>query len=173
MGGAMAQAGLGGGGAGLKQRNPIVTMLIAISGFIAVNVIVRVLLVVLPVGLYGIVGLVGNLMNLAGYLLYCFVMFSMVGELQRHANDSSFPTWGMFVPIWGWILGFTKVRELITQSRQRAGLGGEARNIALYIFLAPFALAADINDLAGGGAPQMQGAPPGGYGAPGGFGGGY
>jgi hypothetical protein len=112
------------------------------------------------------------LFSLAGYLFFCFIMMGMVKELQAAENDSSFPGFANFVPIWNLIIWWSKVRALIAQAKQRRGIHpAEAKGIVWYIFFAPYALAADLNDLAGGGgAPPQMGMH---GGAPGGMMGGY
>ncbi|MBM4360484.1 MAG: hypothetical protein FJ096_20445, partial [Deltaproteobacteria bacterium] len=167
-----ALAGAIGGGNRPTVRNPIVTYLIAISGFIALRVIGSILLAVIPMSMWGLIGLLLNLLNLASYLLFSFVIFGMVNELQGFVGGA-FPAWHVFIPFYGWFLGFTKIREMMGEARMRAGAPGEVKHVLLYVFFLPYAMAADLSDVAqGGGAGAPMGGP--GFGGPppgGGFGG--
>jgi hypothetical protein len=55
----------------------------------------------------------------------------------------------MFIPLyqyyWAWIM----VPQEVTKAKQMMGVQAPTRNIVLYIFLFPFALASDLNDMAG------------------------
>ena len=174
-----AFAGAMGGGSRPTQRNAWMTFGVSMAGFVIANLISIVIIPNLNYSLVGIFGLISSLFSLGGYVVYCLIVQSMVGELQGVTGDTSYPKWAVFVPIYNLIILFTKVLPGMQQAKQRAG-APPARSGVAYFFFWVYVMASDLNDLAAGGAGAAAGpgfgGPPqgGGFGGPpqgGGFGG--
>ncbi len=144
----MGQAGFGGGlnappaGSRPQKRNPVVTLLIAWGGAVGANIVGNILAgIVSPFLAYPF--------QLVGMLWVGFIMFKMAQELKAFTNNQDFAPWMAFVPclnIWFFVL---KVPEEMTRAKQMAGVQNPTKGIVLYLFIAPFALASDLNDLSG------------------------
>jgi hypothetical protein len=144
MGAAMGAFGAAAaGGARPTKRNPIVTYLISIAGFIALQILVNVLVFVLPLSMLGILSLVVNLLNIGAYVWFCLVISGMMKEAGAVVNEQ-LPAWLPFVPIYNSI----KAHELVTRAKPMAGSQVPARNIVLYVLFPSYFLAADLNDIA-------------------------
>ena len=176
-----AFAGAMGGGSRPTQRNVLMTFGVSMAGFV-IAILISIVIIIIPNlndSLVGIFRLISALFSLGGYVVYCLIVQSMVGELQGVTGDTSYPKWAVFVPIYNLIILFTKVLPGMQQAKQRAG-APPARSGVAYFFFWVYAMASDLNDLAAGGAGAAAGpgfgGPPqgGGFGGPpqgGGFGG--
>ncbi len=154
---------------------------VSMAGFV-IAILISIVIIIIPNlndSLVGIFRLISALFSLGGYVVYCLIVQSMVGELQGVTGDTSYPKWAVFVPIYNLIILFTKVLPGMQQAKQRAG-APPARSGVAYFFFWVYAMASDLNDLAAGGAGAAAGpgfgGPPqgGGFGGPpqgGGFGG--
>jgi hypothetical protein len=101
-------------------------------------------------------GAKGQTRNPVTVLLISFVccfygvyqMWEMLNELQSYTNDQEFKPWYMFIPLLNYYFLWIKVPEQVTRAKQMAGSRNpQAQGIVLYIFLAPFALAKDLNEV--------------------------
>jgi hypothetical protein len=143
MAGAAAMANVGNpmgplvAGAKPKVRNPILTLALP-YGLIVVGSV-----------LSGIIGLLG-LISTAGAILYLVYAVSMVRELQNYTQDDQFVWWWLFIPCLGIYFMLMKVPEQVTKAKTKAGIvqAKPTRGLVLYLFLWPFALASDLNDIA-------------------------
>jgi hypothetical protein len=80
------------------------------------------------------------------YLL--FQMWTMLNELQAYTRDEEFKPWYMFIPLLNYYFLWIKVPEQVTRAKQMAGSRNpQAQGIVLYIFLGPYALAKDLNEV--------------------------
>jgi hypothetical protein len=85
-------------------------------------------------------------------MLCCFYaiwqMWAMLNELQQYTRDDEFKPWYMFIPLLNYYFLWVKVPEQVTKAKQMAGSRNpQASGIVLYIFLAPYALAKDLNEV--------------------------
>jgi hypothetical protein len=89
----------------------------------------------------------GMLFALAGTAWMVIIAIQMINELKAVTRNAAFPWWPIFVPVyslyWAWLL----VPQEVAKAKQMMGVQAPLRNIVLYIFLWPYALASDINDL--------------------------
>jgi hypothetical protein len=112
-----------------------------IGGFVVANVLTGVLATT--------IGGLANLFTLLAVLFQGFVLFRMASELKNFTNNPDFAPWMAFVPclnIWFMVV---KVPEEMTRAKQMAGVQNPTKGAALYFLLGPWALASDLNDLAG------------------------
>jgi hypothetical protein len=104
-------------------------------------------------------------------VLFLYFVVTMLFDLKKVTNDESFMWWLLFIPCANYYLLWLLTPQQVAKAKQMAGLPNPvARNIVLYIFLTPFALAADLNELAAPGSAMPAG-PMGMGGMGGGFGG--
>jgi hypothetical protein len=128
-----------------RRRNALMTLLLPMAvmfGGIILGVIIAML--VSP----GIGSLLSMLGVFGGALWGLFTAIQMANELKAVTRNPAFAWWPMIVPIyqyyWLWFL----VPQEVAKAKQMAGVPTPVRSIVLYIFLWPFALASDLNDLA-------------------------
>jgi hypothetical protein len=148
MGGMMQQAGFGGGLAGAAtarptKRNPVVTLLISWGCLVGAQIVGSVLAGI--IGVYAI----ASLFNLVGYLAFAFIIFRLVSELKNFTNNPEFAPWMAFVPCLNIWFFFMKVPEEMAKAKQMAGIQNPTKPAWMYLVVTPFAMAADLNDLAG------------------------
>jgi hypothetical protein len=132
-------------GAKPKARNALMTMLIPI-GIMVVGGILGTILGMIA----SFLSLVGTLVILVGAVLAAINAVSMVRELQNYTQDQQFVWWWLFIPCLGMYFALIKVPEQVTKAKEKAGIvqSKPVRGLVLYIFLWPFALASDLNDIA-------------------------
>ncbi len=95
--------------------------------------------------------LVGSLLSLVGVLagavLFLLSAIKMIGELNTVTRNASFPWWPILVPFYGMYWMWMLVPAEVGRAKQMMGVQTPPRGIVLYVFLFPYALASDINDL--------------------------
>jgi hypothetical protein len=137
----------GGGGLGPRPtlRNPTMLLILTygiLFGGYAIGMI-------LAIAVSPFLALIGNLIALVGAVFFIYFSIVMLLELKKVTNDESFMWWLLFIPCANYYLLWWLTPMQVTKAKQMAGLAAPARNIVLYIFLFPFALASDLNELAG------------------------
>ncbi len=158
-GGGMMQGAAGGliggllvGGTKPTVRNPMKTLLVPLGLLFGGAIIGSILSSILAMAIGMVGALLGSLITLAcilgGSALLLIAMIKMVNELKSVTRNDGFAWWPMFVPLynyyWMWIL----LPQEVTNAKRTVGLQQPARPIVHYIFIAPYALAADINEIA-------------------------
>ena len=123
------------------KRNPIMMLGIVFGAMVVANI------------LGGVVGgmagsaAVAQLFQLAGYGVFAFIMFGMVTELKKVGSNDLAP-WMVAVPILNlWFL-FMKLPEAMKKAKDAAGAKNPTKAGWMYLLFSPYALAADLNDLA-------------------------
>jgi hypothetical protein len=146
----MAQQGFGGGLAGAAnarptKRNPIMPLVMAWGGAVVAIVLGSVLAWIIGVAV------IANLFSfsLVGMLSVGFIMFRLSSELKNFTNSPDFAPWMAFVPCLNIYFFVVKVPAEMTKAKQMAGVQNPTKSVVLYLFLSPFALASDLNDIAG------------------------
>jgi hypothetical protein len=126
------------------MRNPVVTLLIA---YAVLGVAPSVLGTIL--GIIGL-GALAGLAGLACFIVYGFLCKPMILEAQTAANNQDIKWWWQLVPGLHIYFDALKVPELITAAKTQRGIIQQkpTRTIVFYLFLFPYALALDLNDLA-------------------------
>ncbi len=145
----MMQAGMGGPmgpvGARPQRRNPIMVLLMPA----AIIVVGQIIGGILGSLIDPMVGLVGTVIALGGVIFALITLFKMLGELKNFTGDADFAPWFILIPCLQYYFAWVKVPEQVTKAKQMAGVQAPTRSIIVYIFLFQYALAADLNDLAG------------------------
>jgi hypothetical protein len=136
-------------GAGPAQRNAVKTLIVAyVVLLIAPSVLGTVL------GIIGL-GALSGLAGLACFIVYGFLMKPLILEAQTAANNQDLKWWWQLVPILSIYFDVLKIPELITAAKTQRGILQQkpTRTIVFYLFLFPYALALDLNDMAPPGPP--------------------
>jgi hypothetical protein len=81
----------------------------------------------------------------AGWFVYLTIQ--MVGELKAVTQNASLAWWPVIVPIYQYYWAWFIIPAEVAKAKQLLGVQAPARPIVLYIFLWPFALASDLNDM--------------------------
>jgi hypothetical protein len=127
------------------RRNALMTVLIPFGLWVAGSI----LGVILALTLHFLVFL-AQLVSLAGSLWILLQAITMASEVKAVTRNDSFAWWPIFVPFyniyWMWLL----VPQEVSKAKQLLGVQRPTRSIILYIFLWPYALASDINDMVRG-----------------------
>jgi len=144
----MAQQGFGGGLAGAAnarptKRNPIMPLLMAWGGAVVANVLGGII-----AGIVG-VAVLANVFSLVGMLWVGFIMFRLSSELKNFTNSPDFAPWMSFVPCLNLYFFVVKVPAEMTKAKQMVGVQNPTKSAVLYLFVAPWAIASDLNDIAG------------------------
>jgi len=153
------------------MRNPVMILILTYGLILGGYIISMLLGMVLNYSLMWL-AMLGQLITLVGVVLFLYFVIMMLLDLKRVTNDESFMWWLVFIPCANYYLLWWLAPQQVSKAKQMAGLPDtSARNIVLYIFLTPFALAADLNDLAAPGSamppgPMGMGGLGGGFGAP-------
>jgi len=81
--------------------------------------------------------------------IYGFIQaWSMLNELKEFTRDEDFKPFFMLIPFLNYYFLWIKVPEQVRKAKQMAGSRNpEPQSIVLYIFLFPFALAKDLNEV--------------------------
>jgi hypothetical protein len=132
-------------GAKPSVRNPIMVLVIPIALVIVGSILSAVLGMIM-----GLLALVGSLVSLGGAVYGLIQAISMLRELGNYTQDSEFNWWWIFIPCLGIYFALMKVPEQVTKAKQKAGIEQmkPTRGLVLYLFLWPYALASDLNDIA-------------------------
>jgi len=145
----MMQQGMGGPmgpvGARPTRRNPIMVLLLPALIIVGGQIVGGILGAAIDPSLAA----VGGLIALGGMVFALVTMIKMLGELKNFTGDPDFNWWFIFVPCLQYYFMWVKVPEQVTKAKQMAGVQVPTRSIIVYLFLFQYALAADLNDLAG------------------------
>ena len=88
------------------------------------------------------------ILSLVCCFYFLYAMWTMLNELQAYTRDDEFKPWYMFIPLLNYYFLWIKVPEQVAKAKQMAGSrNAQARGIIWYIFLAPYALAQDLNEV--------------------------
>ena len=135
--------GLPSPGGAPKVRNPLMTLLVPYGVIFGGQILGSILGAIEPA-----LALVGSLVVLGGSILLLVYFFSMLGELKNVTQNQDFHPWFVLIPCLNYYFLWIKVPEEVTKAKQMVRSSMPTRSILLYIFIAPYALAADLNDIA-------------------------
>ncbi len=92
--------------------------------------------------------LVGSLVQLAGSVFLVVSIWKMLGELKAITQNPSFSRWWMFIPLLNIYFFVVIVPNEMKRAKDQMGCQEPPRSVLVYFFIAAYALAADLNDLA-------------------------
>lgn len=132
-------------GAKPTVRNPIMVLVIPLALIIGGSIIGTILGMIV-----GVLGYLGTLISLVGMVYAMIQTVGMLRELGNYTQDTEFNWWWIFIPCLGIYFALMKVPEQVTKAKQKAGIEQmkPTRGLVLYLFVWPFALANDLNDIA-------------------------
>ena len=137
------QGGMPVAGTGPTTRNALMTWLLPFAVAFGGSIIGGVLGAVVSPGLYGL----SSLFCLAASIWYLVLTVNMINEVKSVTRNPNFAWWPMLVPFFNIYWALILVPQEVTNAKQLLGVQQPARNVILYFFLFPFALASDINDM--------------------------
>ncbi len=76
------------------------------------------------------------------------VYYGMIKELKNFTQDPGFFMWGWLIPCFNFYWMLLLLPQQVTKAKQMAGSPKPARGIIFYWFIGPYALAADLNEVA-------------------------
>ncbi len=123
------------------------TLVIPWGAMVAGRILATILFIVLPTSLAPVAN-IGSLVSLVGLILFYYVLYQMLNELKNVTKNPAFAWWPIIVPIYNIIFLLTMLPPEVTKAKQMVGAQEPTRSPILYLFLAPWALASDLNDIA-------------------------
>jgi hypothetical protein len=141
-------------GAGPSQRNPVKTLIIAYGVLFGVNIVGSIIVSILA-RIVPALGFLGTLISIGAFIAYGFMLKPMLLETMTAANNQDLKWWWQLVPFLNCYFDWLKIPELVTAAKTQRGILQQkpTRTIVFYVFLFPYALALDLNDLAPPGQP--------------------
>jgi hypothetical protein len=131
------------GGPGPTRRNPWMTLLLPIIIIVGGGILGSILAHVVA-----ILGLLVNLVSfLVGAVLGFLSVLKMVNEVKTVTRNAAFPWWPMIIPFYGIYWACMMLPGEVNRAKQMMGVQAPTRGLVAYLFLMPYALAADINDM--------------------------
>ncbi len=79
-----------------------------------------------------------------------FAMLNMLGELRNYTGNQEITPWHLLIPYYNLYLLFVKVPKWMGEAKAKAGSPKPAMGGFMYFLVAPYAMAADLNDVAAG-----------------------
>jgi hypothetical protein len=131
---------------GPTRRNALMTLLLPFAVIFG-GTIVFTILAMLVTSLASVFMGLQALCNLVGAGWFVYLTIGMVNELKSVTQNASLAWWPIFIPFysmyWAWFI----IPAEVAKAKQLLGVQAAPRPIVLYIFLWPFALASDLNDM--------------------------
>jgi hypothetical protein len=135
-----------------RVRNAVMTLLVPLVIVFGSMVVAVILFIVaaateLP-GLAPIGGAIWGLGALLGGVLGFISAVRMIGELKSVAQSQNLDWWMLLIPLFNLYVVLIVIPAEVTKAKQMLRVQQPTRNVILYWLLAPYALAADLNDIA-------------------------
>ena len=89
----------------------------------------------------------GSLVMVGGAVWSLLLAIQMVRELKSVTRSDQLAWWGLIVPVYNVYFMWLVVPQEVAKAKQLFGAREPPQSLILYIFLWPFALASDLNDL--------------------------
>jgi hypothetical protein len=127
---------------GPTRRNALMTLLLPFGVLVAGSILSTILVMIAPS-----LAFLGSLVSLGGSVWFILITIPMINELKSVTQNASLAWWPILIPFysmyWAWIL----IPAEVAKAKQMLGVQTPPRSLVLYIFLWPFALASDLNDM--------------------------
>jgi hypothetical protein len=124
-------------------RNPLMTLLIP-AGITVGGYVLGIVLGLI----FGPLAYLVMLIALGGIVFGFISVYKMLGELKEVTKDPEFNWWFILIPYFNYYWIAVKVPEQVTRAKQMVRAQQPARGAVVYFFLLPYALAADLNEIA-------------------------
>jgi hypothetical protein len=135
---------------GPTRRNALMTLLIPMGVMIGGSIfgtIIGIVLANVSLGLAVVGPLLSLLLMLGGFVLLLLSVIKMVGEVKSVTHNDGFAWWPLLIPIYGIYWSCILVPQEVSRAKQALGVQQPTRGLVVYLFLFPYALAADLNDM--------------------------
>lgn len=93
-------------------------------------------------------GALAGLGVLGAVFLSLYWVINMLLELRDYTRDPDFNWWFIFVPFLNWYFAWALLPDQMRRAKGSIQHPTPTRSAIVYFFLLPYALAADLNDLA-------------------------
>jgi hypothetical protein len=130
---------------GPTRRNALLTFLLPFAVIFGGVIVCTVLAIILG---SPAVGLLSTLFVLAGSAWFLILAIQMANELKAVTGNPNFAWWPVLVPFFNLYWTLILVPQEVARAKQLRGVQAPVRSLVIYLFLWPFALASDLNDLA-------------------------
>jgi hypothetical protein len=124
------------------RRNAILTLVLPLALMFGGVIISAVLAFLSPA-----LGSLAGLFVLGGWVWYLLLAMQMIRELRSVTRSDELAWWPLIVPLYNIYFMWFLVPQEVTKAKQMLGVRQAPQHILLYVFLWPFALATDINDM--------------------------
>jgi hypothetical protein len=128
---------------GPVRRNALLTLLLPVAVIFGGLILSTLLTFLVSPG----VGSLGGLFVLGGAVWSLLLSIQMVRELRSITRSDQLAWWGLIVPGYNVYFAWFIVPQEVAKAKQMLGARQPPQPVVLYIFLWPFALASDLNDL--------------------------
>jgi|CZKU01.1.fsa_nt_gi hypothetical protein len=127
---------------GPTRRNALMTLLMPFGVIFGGSILGTILAMIVPS-----LSILGSLISLGGGVWFVLLTIPMVNELKSVTQNANLQWWPILIPFysmyWAWMI----IPAEVARAKQVLGVQQPPRSLVLYIFLWPFALASDINDM--------------------------
>jgi hypothetical protein len=141
--GTLSSAGAA-GAKGPTRRNALMVLLLPLAVIFGGQILCGILVAITGSVIFSLLSLV---FTLGGAVWALSMIIPMVNELKSVTQNAELAWWPMFVPFYNYYWMWLVIPAEVAKAKQMLGVQQPPRHIVLYIFLWPFALASDINDM--------------------------
>jgi hypothetical protein len=128
---------------GPTRRNALMTLLLPFAVIVGGSVVCTTLSILVS----SVFSVLQLLFVFGGLGWFIYLTIPMVNELKTVTQNANLAWWPLLVPVysmyWAWFL----IPAEVSRAKQLLGVQQPPRPIVIYIFLWPFALASDLNDM--------------------------
>jgi hypothetical protein len=131
------------GGTRPTRRNALMVLLMPFAVIVGGSIVCTVLSILV----HPIFGLLQLLFAFGGLAWFLLLTIPMVNELKSVTQNPTLAWWPMIVPFYSMYWAWFVIPQEVAKAKQMLAVQQPPRPVVLYIFLWPFALASDINDM--------------------------
>jgi hypothetical protein len=124
------------------RRNAVLTLVLPLAVMFG-GVIISIILAFLSPAL----GSLAAFFVLGGWVWYLLLAMQMIRELRSVTRSEELAWWPLIVPLYNIYFMWLLVPQEVTKAKQMLGVRQAPQPLLFYIFLWPFALATDLNDM--------------------------
>ena len=129
---------------GPTRRNPLMVLLMPFAVLFGGSILCTILSILVS----SVFGFVQLLFVLGAGAWFLMLVIPMVNELRAVTQNQNLAWWPILVPFYNYYWAWLVIPQEVAKAKQMLGVQQPPRPIVLYIFLWPFALASDLNDMA-------------------------
>jgi len=131
-------------GSGPRRRNALMTFLLPFAVIFGGVVFCTILAMLIS----PMIGMLSMLFVLGGSAWYLIQAIQMTNEVKVVTGNQAFVWWPIIVPFFNLYWMLILVPQEVARAKQMRGVQAPVRPLIIYLFLWPYALASDLNDLA-------------------------